>query len=602
MAKFILLEKYILNEDILEEATATDTGTALVSSINSDIPTLKANIEAIKNATDDAKRTKDLTDALKQLNSAAEEINNTTKLPGDHSVELQSELATYSTALDKVVTLADKINPANKYGTERQKFDADIKKFRTAAGKTPWGEKEVNTAIARWRTIHAEIEVTFKTNELTADKSAIVKKLKETCDKVIAECDNAKDAISLDIITELTADAATKAALDSYVAVLDSLYKSIKPIVDLTVPTSIRSVNNINKLQKALDSIIESFSQLMADATVDRRRREADRAAHEREVNDELANSQKADWGTIYARLQNPDERKAFWDGDTSRTGPLKDGYYKLEWGAVADQVKALGASFTNTLIEVGWDSLTNPFVKYLKDRESLLASGKINLETFVPIYNAWVNRILTLSDIRGTGTFKEYNVIFNNELFNVGNDLQNYLKLQNAVRQRASDFNATLKGEYSKDPGKILANFMYTEGDTGSLVKDLAPKTGSFRSPTAIKQLLEIHAGKSMDDEKPEITSDIIDRMLERITSDVTAKKMISYLVDAWRLNYSTYLDDVEKATGNKLYSTRDSVRPTYSETRQYDKDLMLGRYEYSGKSVKKLLLGLAKKANLVA
>ena len=162
MAKFILKERYILNEDVLEEAKASDTGNALVTAIDGLTPNLKTNVEAIKNATDDAKRTKDLTDALKQLNDASEEIENTAKLPGDHSVELQSEFASYNTALDKVITRADKANPDGKYGEARKKFDDDIKKFKTAIGKTPWGEKEANTALARWKTIRAEIDVTFK--------------------------------------------------------------------------------------------------------------------------------------------------------------------------------------------------------------------------------------------------------------------------------------------------------------------------------------------------------------------------------------------------------------------------------------------------------
>lgn len=203
----------------------------------------------------------------------------------------------------------------------------------------------------------------------------------------------------------------------------------------------------------------------------------------------------------------------------------------------------------------------------------------------------------LTLDDIRGSGTFGAYNIVFNDNLYRLTSSVPTYLSLQHRVRRDEANL-GDLRPKYKSSPGNVLANIMYVNGDEDSFSVAMEPGNNVFRSTSDIEQIIDIKMPNSDKQEKAEITTDVLDDIINSIKSQEDAKKALSYLADVWSIDFTTQLNTVDDNFGGELFKNRDAVQTKHNETLHYKNLLRLSQYEYTPRTVLNLLVKLMKKA----
>jgi hypothetical protein len=137
----------------------------------------------------------------------------------------------------------------------------------------------------------------------------------------------------------------------------------------------------------------------------------------------------------------------------------------------------------------------------------------------------------------------------------------------------------------------------MLSTGDVKTLVKDVDSKD-PLRSLTEIKNLKATLFPEVEDIVDQEVVSgDFIDEVIKKVTSDELAKNLLAFLSISLRNNYGNTLDKVN----NKLKVSLSSlIPPSYDQIENYYSEYKLGA-KYTPSQAEKLLLGLAKAANLL-
>ena len=99
-------------------------------------------------------------------------------------------------------------------------------------------------------------------------------------------------------------------------------------------------------------------------------------------------------------------------------------------------------------MIELGWDSITNPLLSFLKSPEIFPLIGKtFTADNYIQIHNAVARNLLSSSDLKATqhSSYGKGNVIFNKHLYEHAAELDDYIRQQNSIRNRAHNFDKTI-------------------------------------------------------------------------------------------------------------------------------------------------------------
>ena len=306
-------------------------------------------------------------------------------------------------------------------------------------------------------------------------------------------------------------------------------------------------------------------------------------------------NSQQFNWQQLYDSCKTEADFKAFWDGNAlSNIEVLQKGYFKAEWNTKANLVKSYGTPFIEQVEKFGFDSISNPFISFLKNYIDKL---NITKEKYVGLHNAVANNLVSvdvLKDIKNS-IYKEADLLINPNLYVQSNEnIYKYLGIQQRLAKEHHNLPEKYKNTFSTKSATILSNLMLANGNLKDLTAYIQPG-GPLRNLTELNQVIIQLLGES----KKNITDSEILKIVNNIHSETEAKKILSYLVDYLRFSFKGILDKVNKQLNDKLYQNRDQVRPLFSETISFDKKL---DFEFNGQQIEKLLIELGKKANMTA
>ena len=148
------------------------------------------------------------------------------------------------------------------------------------------------------------------------------------------------------------------------------------------------------------------------------------------------------------------------------------DLYFNEEWtqkmhsAAVGSKVAALGTSFTNEVLALGFDPTTNPFLDFLRIAFGPDHSLTIPSLNYSAVHNSYIDSIISTKDLRASNDseLKENNILFKQALYNVpAQDTEKYLKIQKICldSMKGNKFtNSALQSNYSGADGK--KDFIY--------------------------------------------------------------------------------------------------------------------------------------------
>ena len=346
-------------------------------------------------------------------------------------------------------------------------------------------------------------------------------------------------------------------------------------------------------------------------------------AAEEKPEEDEPSEDEVVealDWADLYNLCGNSENKeeafKCFWQGGLptnedeakKRRVPLAAtdiaalGYFKGEWGDKAKLVESFGTAFTDTLKEIGWGEVLNPFVawlRYLFKFSDLAFSG----DSFETILEAYKKDDVEEEDLRGKGKLEKLNLVLNPTLYTKSSDeILEYLTWQkDAIRAESkipSDTNLQT----------MYANIVYAKGSDklkdGSTLELLNSKGTRYeiRPLTKYKELIKINlkvdGNKST---KVQATDEEVAAIIKKITDKSTAKKFLAYIVNYYRVAKLSSLEALLKEPfGDKLKSNRNDTETTFDEDKYFDKLLQTTSKKYSTEQLKALVSGLLKIAGL--
>lgn len=575
--KHILNEKYLLNERyILTEATAEEVISAWNKKITDLIPEMIQILTEIENKIDISKENKNIIDKqdIEALNKAKDAVQTAKKLPGANE-QVKVDLTNYRKVL---------VNTWKKLDAAME--DVDLNKAIETLDNTlnnstkPWDSKAQKDALIKFTATYNAFTIFFNKwkkdnaidiNDITAQQ---VESLKKDC----------KESINIlnDLNKYLVPDEATDASLQKYINKIREKDTGILAIFNLIISLKDKAANpgyyykvinaNIGKLKailKEITTINTAYKQQKVQAVDDKAA--ADKAL---EDHDKFKNG----WDERYRLLKKSgtaDELNKFWEE-----------YYKTEWGAQADAVKALGAVFVQEVTKIGFDPTINPLITFLKNRQSLLGT-KINQSTWTAIHNAIVNHKLTLADIKGLGRFKQYNIVLNKNIFDFSsNEITTYLDLQQNVLTLGSNGSVTNAPWYSvfnSSPGTILANIMYISGDSESLTKDMSIDSASavtdykFRTIAQIKSIIEQH--NLGDGSNMKATTELVKTIISNVNAQqdpkLTAQKLLVFLAIAWRQKNDSEISELLDSNSN-FTSAKPNTMPNAAEQKLFIKWLI--------------------------
>ena len=323
-------------------------------------------------------------------------------------------------------------------------------------------------------------------------------------------------------------------------------------------------------------------------------------------------------WEELYKECINCINRKeanaAFWNGGLPKKGeanPNKlpvvnsdkfaEGYFKGEWGKNAGRIKTFGSVFTDCLKEFGWTETLNPFVallKYLCSFETLLLDGA----AFTQLRTLYKTKIYE-ENLRGKGTLENLDLVRNPLFYKQdSSEMADYLTWQHSLLSSKAipeDVNEKV----------VYANIAAAAGDAANLEDTKiyqAIEGANFayevRKLSQFKELIK--AGFEVDGDKDKITPATdkdVEEILAKITSTDQAKKLLTYLVNLYRVIGIGLLKKLfAEPFGDKLKANRNAVSTTYEEDIKFDLIINTAIKKYSFNQLKNLCTGLMSTAKL--
>ena len=422
-------------------------------------------------------------------------INDTTKTSVDATDYILTILKAIPNEIDKAITDMS----YDSYGSDG----------KTSGGGSSSSTTATTVTSLKDRAIEAVED--FNGTSIPANIASISKQLEEFNNKILSEKatfdllikndtvqkkilsvfgeKNILDNLPPNDIMNKASDAITSANLNALISILNSLaaeYKLIANLADTKNGNMAKLFNQIFELINSIkgaknDKPSRDWKQLLKEA---------------------------ATKGSVTVPVK---------EGDTDINKKLNiagvwDLYYKEDWddkfgAGIGAKVKALGGSFIDEVMVLGFDASTNPFIKFiqlaLKNHDLIIPSL-----SYSAIHNAYIDRTLSTKDLHGNGILGENNLIFKQALYNVpAKDAERYLKLQKTCADIAgtSDAKNTLKAgmladTYGGKPLDLINAVFFVGGDPLTLT---APTDFSKLKPIGeAEALLKRCSDKELFDE----------------------------------------------------------------------------------------------------
>ena len=324
------------------------------------------------------------------------------------------------------------------------------------------------------------------------------------------------------------------------------------------------------------------------------------------------------DWEDLYKECTNCINRKeanaAFWNGGLPKKGEANpnnlpiassdkfaEGYFKGEWGKNAGRIKTFGTVFMDCLKEFGWTETLNPFVallKYLCSFETLLMDGA----AFTQLRTLYKTKI-SEENLRGKSALENLDLVRNPLFYNQdSSEMADYLTWQHSLLSAKAipeDVNEKV----------VYANIAAAAGDAANLedTKTYQKIEGAnfayeVRKLSQFKEIIK--TGFEVDGDKDKVTPATdkdVEEILAKITSTDQAKKLLTYLVNLYRVIGIGLLKKLfAESFGDKLKANRNAVSTTYEEDTKFDLIINTAIKQYSFDQLKNLCTGLISTAKL--
>jgi hypothetical protein len=331
-----------------------------------------------------------------------------------------------------------------------------------------------------------------------------------------------------------------------------------------------------------------------------------------------VAKADTDDWEELYKECTNCINRKeanaAFWNGGLPKEGeanPNKlpiassdkfaEGYFKGEWGKNAGRIKTFGSVFMDCLKEFGWTETLNPFVallKYLCSFETLVMDGA----AFTQLRALYKTKV-SEENLRGKGPLENLDLVRNPLFYKQdSSEMADYLTWQHSLlasKAIPEDVNEKV----------VYANIAAAGGDAENLedtrVYQMIEGANFAYEVRKLSQFKEIiKTGFEVDGDKDKVTPATdkdVEEILAKITSTDQAKKLLTYLVNLYRIIGIGLLKKLfAEPFGDKLKANRNAVSTTYEEDIKFDLIINTAIKQYSFDQLKTLCTGLIGTAKL--
>ena len=330
------------------------------------------------------------------------------------------------------------------------------------------------------------------------------------------------------------------------------------------------------------------------------------------------------DWYDLYKRCEKCENvreaNEAFWNGGLPKEGDpnpknlpivktnkMALGYYKGEWGEHSELVDSFGTSFIKTLKELGWTEVLNPYIALLRH---LFKFEKvwINGASWAAVFKAVADGAISEDDLRGSGKLGELDLV-RNPLFYTksGKEISEYLNWQ----KEAKNAESKVPSDTANGLKTVYANIVSAEVESSSIdLKDnkaYAVISGAnfqykIRPLVKYKEIIKIYLKVDGDKKKVvQATDEEVTAILSKITTKETAKKVLAYIVNYFRVAKLSALDALfAEDFGDKLKANRDEITTTFEEDKRFDKLLQVTSKKYSEEQLKTLVSELLKTAGL--
>lgn len=393
-----------------------------------------------------------------------------------------------------------------------------------------------------------------------------------------------------------------------YIQSINNLFPSEKYLAN--------QVKEIETNPKALVSLTNLFNTALEEYPKAAKKildlcglQKSERSAKEKANGDGRA----ADWDTMYNNLNPLDSEasKAFWSD-----------YYNSYWGNNADYIKSLGNSFIIEVEAKGFTELTNPFITYIK-RVLIEKNVPIKVETYNAIHDAYLDNRITDEDLKNSSIAKnkvflgEVNIINSPDLFTYSYDnILEYLDLQwAAVRQindasknESSFKNDILNNRYKIDRSEedtaktvfiktFMTDLFYAPGNLMSTKAERDSSnsgdlSGKLNSLSDIKIALQACFAVVTDTkEGKEIPLSITD-IEPLIDTTADARDIISYLITTTDPAY--FMQAVEK------YPSLSSHSAVLSKDFATKKAVKLNKFKVTKKDLPELIQQIANRMSI--
>lgn len=305
-----------------------------------------------------------------------------------------------------------------------------------------------------------------------------------------------------------------------------------------------QNLNNINTLIQDLTNITD-FTQLSTDC--DQLKEEAKKALKKLiELNTSLEleqTKQIKDWDL--------EIKKAAIKG-TKALQKVQKEYYEIEWGDKAELLNSIISAFSQETETYGYTATKNPFIAYLKtifNNEAICKAFKTaKAVNYDLLHNACVNTNITLSDLRGTGEFKENNIIFSPYFYKIDTaECQEYLNLHKYTCEllKKNFKQELLTQKYSADKVAYYIDLFYQNGNTIMLSDDRIAGhiTNPFKSIAQIRRELAVAFSESAL-----LELETAESQQQEEKKTIVTEKNYSTIIDKIKEDYDISLDDRKK------------------------------------------------------
>ena len=441
--KHILFERFILRESDATDADIANTRNALaqLDTKVSGVPNsadLKKDVEAatapdvakVKAAQDAVKEdawTADVAAVKKNVSDFLKLFIDAITLPGKTAVDAENRLKKFETAWNSYKRLRDiadskeraDLNAPNYSDTNEvtkiKELYNDFRRDITASGI-------FSHTIDNWPRVKELLDTATKALD-DAKKAAV-----EGLNYLTNEDDGEYELGGLSAETLQTI---VKAAMDLTAALPDEA-----ALVTMTADGNIDVVETI----KQLEAFVSSAAGRLTSATT--AWTEAYTAAsEERALNSESDELEKkaagtTNWANEFAQASKSSNPEAKIKSTWAR-------YWKEEWGPLAQKAQKLGKTFTDILINYGFDEAKNPWISYVK--YCLNAGFEMDNTSIIGAQAAYTRGLINNDTLRHKDILSQHkaNVLYCADLYS-GNNARvvEYLNLQ---RQITSQYNADL-------------------------------------------------------------------------------------------------------------------------------------------------------------